>query len=468
MGPPSPTFAAIKDKGTTWWSVEELLEFNREVEEEKTTECGDNQDCKMEFDFSLIERGPKYSALNNLLEAQFWITAINPIEETIKVLFFDEDMMLKRMGINEILQLESLHIDWLEPKEGQAFNHNDRITEGVVENHLMYDGDASMNGDNWIPAWEEIDLSIAGSEIINNTHGIINYSIFAKNNMFNAQGTFHYSSCLNAPDYQTGAECQLYFSGDQWASYFPPREQITEDNAAPSEPAIIKTVYCSREEIIHYLKNREEELTCELGKVSESSLQELLQQSLQEEEQLQQLSQEEESSQLPPQDDELPQASAEEVEDEVKEETSDSTDDADTKPIPEPSSAPILEETPEPVTVSISESIVGSIPKSIVNSAPQPTNELKVSGTTLESTNQLRVNDAVSVSEGGLRVPDTGEIGNYSERNGNGTAMPWWIIFLNTLGVLLIVWWLLPTKNEKMRKSAEKAKKSIDKKCRLR
>ena len=50
LSPVSTTSAAIYDRDTTWWSVEELLDFYPEVEAEKEAECGHDQDCRMEFD----------------------------------------------------------------------------------------------------------------------------------------------------------------------------------------------------------------------------------------------------------------------------------------------------------------------------------------------------------------------------------------------------------------------------------
>ena len=226
----------IEDKGTTWWSVQELLKFYPEVEAEKDVECGDNQDCRMEFGWSMIERGPKYSALNNLLEGQFWVTSINPSTETVKVLFFDEDMMLRHMGIEEKLEIEHLYLGWFDEWKGQIYNYDhDGFTNGSVSgSHPLYD--STVEDINAIVPWEEVELSVAGGNLIENTTGKLDYAIYAKYNMFNAQGHFDYSSCLRALDYQDGMECQMMVSGDQWVSYFPPRESIIEQTTT-NEPS---------------------------------------------------------------------------------------------------------------------------------------------------------------------------------------------------------------------------------------
>lgn len=226
FSPVEITSAAIYDRDTTWWSVEELLEFYPEVEAEKDAECGTSQECRMEFGFNMIERGEKYSALSNLLESQFWITSINPETGTIKVLFFDDDMMLRRMGIEEKLELENLYIGWTEDWLGHGYYYNfvdsfDEIMPGV---HQLYNSE--VEDITSIIPWQENEFPMLDSDISGNTTGVLYFTIYAKNNMFNAQGGTSYASCLNSPDYQAGMECKLYISSDQWASYFPPRDPI--------------------------------------------------------------------------------------------------------------------------------------------------------------------------------------------------------------------------------------------------
>ena len=233
FGPSQPSHAAIFENDTTWWTVEELLEFYPEVEAEKDAECGDNQDCQMEFNFSMIERGPKYSALSNLLEGQFWITSINPTTGTIKVLFFDDDMMLKRMGIEEKLTIENLYIGWTETWLGHGYYHNfvTPFDDTMLGVHQLFNSETEDTG--LVVPWQENEFPMLEPDISGNTSGVLYYTIYAEDEMFNAQGTFNYSSCLNTPEYQEGTECKMYVSGDQWVSYFPPRDATVENN--PSE-----------------------------------------------------------------------------------------------------------------------------------------------------------------------------------------------------------------------------------------
>lgn len=351
LGPIKPVSAVISEKGTTWWTVDELLDFYPEVEAEKEAECGDNEECKMDFLFGLYERGPKYSALENLIQGQFWITSVNPGTETIKVLFFDEDMMLKHMGIDEILHLEHLYIGWVENWNGQIYNYDyERFSNGsITGNHPMYVGSSSVDGPDWLPVWTEYELSVSNSELKDNTHGKIDYAIFAEDNMYNAQGHFDILSCLNSPDYQVGMECKMYVSGDQWVSYFPPRESVIEQN----EPQELN------DELIGPLEEQGE-----------------------------------------------PQGTESETE-----------------------STNLLEEQ----NIQIAEQ----------------TTEINVSEPAFLSQNQDKV---------ALKTPETGQ--NTIEHE-NNTEMPWWIALLNIFGILLIVWWFIPSKSLRIKKRIQKTSKKV-------
>ena len=226
LSPAEIASAAISDRGSIWWSVPELLEYYQEVEAERIATCGEDFDCNMNFEFDYYEKSEKYRALHNILEGQIWVTAINPTDETIRVVFYDEDMMLKRMGIEEHLELEHLYFGWFEEWNGQIYSYDhDSFTNGTTPgSHPLYD--STVEDLSLITPWEEVELSVAGGNLIDNPTGKIDYAAFAKDNKFNAQGHFDYSSCLSAPDYQEGAECTMYVSGDQGFSYFPPRESI--------------------------------------------------------------------------------------------------------------------------------------------------------------------------------------------------------------------------------------------------
>lgn len=226
---PKPASATVWYDNTTWWSVDEMLDFYQEVEQEKADLCGGDTECMQEFDMTMVERGNKYSALNNLIEGQFWITSINPKEETIKVLFFDEDRMLAHMGIKEEIRLKSFYLAWFDDWRGQIYNfYRPQFISGEIEGlHTVYDSIAEGLDATNFPAWQEVEIAVPGSDLLLNTLGRLDAAVFGSEG-FNSMGYTDYSDCLNAPDYEEGMECKMMVSGDKWISFFPPRAEIVE------------------------------------------------------------------------------------------------------------------------------------------------------------------------------------------------------------------------------------------------
>lgn len=370
--------AAILENDTTWWTVEELLAFYPEVEAEKEAKCGSDLDCKMEFGFLMMERGEKYSALNNLLESQFWVTSINPETETIKVLFFDDDMMLKRMGIEEKLELENLYIGWTESWLGHGYYHNFEapFNNTILGVHQLFNSEVEDIG--VITPWQESEFSMLDLDISGNTNGFLNYTIYAKNNMFNAQGDINYSSCLNSPDYREGMECKMYISGSRWVSFFPPRTQIVEQGpvvtlAAPDD---------------------------DRGSIE-------------------------------------PTTQANEA---------NSTDN--------PDSPSELNESLKPSNTN-------------TDNDPEEFNNPIAQNEIIESLDNTKETNSNTIALGYSKIiqPRAPETGQGKITSNNSIEMPWWIILINAIGLLLAVWWLVPSKTQKSRK---KYKKTIDKKRILR
>lgn len=245
FAPSRSSFATMEENGTTWWSVEELLDFYPEVEAEKDAECGDDQDCRMEFDFNLMEKGGEYRALSDLMSMQFWVTGVNPDKQTIDVLFFDEEIMLRHMGIREKLTLERLTMGWFdEPTDEVFYRSYDELASGLLPGfHVLFTSNPENLAD--ITPWRETTLSISDTNLVNNTHGKIAYRIYA--GPFNAVGNFDYSSCFSKPDYVSGQGCKMYVSADQWISFFPSRNEnepneltnqnsSTDNSPSDSEP----------------------------------------------------------------------------------------------------------------------------------------------------------------------------------------------------------------------------------------
>ena len=58
-------------------------------------------------------------------------------------------------------------------------------------------------------------------------------------------------------------------------------------------------------------------------------------------------------------------------------------------------------------------------------------------------------------------IPKAPETGANLEGYENETTMPLWLIILIVIGVMLIVWWFLPTENQKNRKKFGKNRKRV-------
>lgn len=226
---PGASALYIEEDGTTWYSVPELLEYKEEYDREARSTCGEDAHCLEELFFSEMEsENPKFWALEQLTQQQIVVTSVNLTEETIKVLFFDEDMMLKHMGISEPLALGEFYMGWFDHDVERIYNYGmyaeNLMNDALPGAHYLYaQRDVS---ENIIPANEEFLIDVAGSDLNLNSSGEIAYAAFAEP-YFNAMGRFYpYGSCLLEPDYAEGTECRLMLSAEKGQRFFPPRETI--------------------------------------------------------------------------------------------------------------------------------------------------------------------------------------------------------------------------------------------------
>lgn len=230
-----PTHAAVEENDTTWWSVSELLELNKKVDTERKEACqpGD-QLCIMRFNTSVPDRGPEYKAMNSFLSGQFWVTSINPEKETFKVIYIDEDMQVKHMGITRNISLTRLYLGWLEgPVDPIYYYGPESFMSGFVDGaHTIYHGSLDTNGNNWIPSWQEAELSVTGSDLRHNASGKIAIALDADG--YNSRGYQDYSSCFSDPLYESGMDCELRFSGDKGYRFFTPRKGNKEQETSDS------------------------------------------------------------------------------------------------------------------------------------------------------------------------------------------------------------------------------------------
>lgn len=217
----STTSAVYVDEDMdTWYTVDELLEYREQIRQEENELCGENRECRLNF-FSEKYNEDRFIALNQLLQHQFVATMINPGQEIIEVIFFDEDSMHSWTGFRELIELNQVYVGWLE-------DDVERIYRDGMEPGKYRRGEIS--GAHQIYAWQNDDeeINLIGPNTItrlsapglntNNTGQLI-YNADAGPGKYAAYGRFIYSKCLSEPDYMLGDSCHLVFSAEKGYKY---------------------------------------------------------------------------------------------------------------------------------------------------------------------------------------------------------------------------------------------------------
>lgn len=239
------------ESGVAWWSVEELLAFSQFADREEEELCGDDFSCREELLFSRFEsEDARYQILDIFREGRFWITSINPTEETLEVLYFDEDQMLKRWGINEKQPLEFIFLAWFDKINGQIGNYDYNLPiepQFSDDLHLVYASEATSYSKDGFPTNIPFKLSINSTNLSENHIGRLYIAVFGEN--YNSKGYLDYSSCLQEVDYKDGTTCKLMFSSGGSYRYLPSRETLLENGQDKTELITEETLKGDEDEI---------------------------------------------------------------------------------------------------------------------------------------------------------------------------------------------------------------------------
>lgn len=235
--------AIYKEGNKTWWTVEEMLDFRKTADSEIDERCGKDYECREELYFERLgDYNNQYVALERLEEPQFNITSINPEQETMKVVYFDQNPMMKRMGEEEHDPLAHIFIAWFDeianPGEMGNYYYETPLEETFTNiPHVIYQKNAEEYPGGVFPVNQEFSLPITGSGIKNDPLGRLGVAVFAE--QYNSLGFVDYKSCLVAPDYTSGTECRLMVSSSGELKYMPPRETIlmSSDVSTVEEPS---------------------------------------------------------------------------------------------------------------------------------------------------------------------------------------------------------------------------------------
>lgn len=240
--------AKYEEDGATWWSVEELLNSSE----------------------------PPQHLKEMFLNYRFMISEVNLAKETIKVIYLDEDPMLKMMGIDEKQNLNQILISWYEKYQNQVIDFYDGIyhQKKTDDIHVMYEGGPNLYLTGEVAPGVEVEIGVAGADLRANKNYMINYAVFAGS--FNGKGEAHYRDCVTREDYIEGEPCRLMFSEEKGMGYLPVRENVVEPEVEPgvepeepgAEPEVIEPEVIEPAEFIQ----PDEPVVAEEPKMTESEV----------------------------------------------------------------------------------------------------------------------------------------------------------------------------------------------------
>ena len=224
-----------------WWSVNEMLSYKKQVDEETDAICHGDQECELSLYYERIESNDEtYMALDSFMGSSFIVSSINPSKNSISLVFQAEDPMLKRMGINKLRNLTEAYLFWLDdgmigPAKDTVdiYNYSETVksqvfTPGV---HALLSKNTEIDGENWLPTDTEIEYSALSDDLNANQEGIIYFTVNASGSII---GLKDYSDCIHSPNYEDGMECRLMFNSQGSYAYIPIAPELPEIAVADS------------------------------------------------------------------------------------------------------------------------------------------------------------------------------------------------------------------------------------------
>lgn len=229
--------------GMRYWTAEQLIKLNDELEAEKDSRCASDLACEREF---YDELRMSDSVENNLLDMfngfRILATRINPSTESVHLLYRDTDAMMRQFGETERQILNEFHLVWLDPSMPDPMSdfsymnnghplfvdeiHENNLSDGV---HLLLTKTVAKDGQNWISPNEEVEFATDSDVLSSNTTNKIYYA--AKIGTWQTHNYFDYGECLNSPTYRPGMECRYVFYEDFTRGYLPFEVEVASPEA---------------------------------------------------------------------------------------------------------------------------------------------------------------------------------------------------------------------------------------------
>lgn len=224
------TSAMTNEWGTRWWTLDEMNEAIAEMEEIATERCGEDGLCKRDVYRELMASDGKYNAANLASGMGIVISAVNPGESTVKVIYQGRTSLKWRSNGAGQTNPKELYMMWVEPEMVSVTQQEatlleyikaDEAAEGI---HLIYQANEEKNV---VPEIDtEMEIAVPG-DLKENLRGVIDYS--EKNDVSGSWGSVKYSNCMTRAGYEDGVECRIMFSEYGDYSYFPVVEEVKKD-----------------------------------------------------------------------------------------------------------------------------------------------------------------------------------------------------------------------------------------------
>lgn len=235
LAAPPASAEELNIDGTKYWTLDIVAEKAQKYTEDLKM-CEKNRECEEYLETAYILAENEYSAGQAFSDNYFLITAINPAESTIRVVFHDEAnrrMMMPGDGEKDVMQ--NLFLYWWDGDQSRwiyAFDGPEyEINRQDIFVHL------AAPGEEWLEPNKEVELKVPDFDFsILKTSRIFFY---ARSKKGNASGDRDVTACMNAIENLDGYECQAVFDWLGNISYQPLKAKIsTSSIEVPAGPAI--------------------------------------------------------------------------------------------------------------------------------------------------------------------------------------------------------------------------------------
>lgn len=225
-----------------YWTLEEIMGLREEVKQEILDYCyfSEEPDCMERYYIEEIsQRGSNYQAVDNMNVFRYLITAVNPTQNTVRVVFFEDNMEMAYItgelsddNINELIMV------WFD-LGFLGYNFYNEYHAGALpsQTHLLF---ARDNLAESFPSGEEVTFELDGDVSEDYRNVIYYFFVTVSGNRY--MDPIDYTSCVENPFYREGMECRLFFSKEEGGNpIYLPVEIMTDDTGEVPDSTIDET-----------------------------------------------------------------------------------------------------------------------------------------------------------------------------------------------------------------------------------